>query len=77
VRQEDRYLKELVHFISLDEFRSGSRRRDVDEAHGLISWIVAKELGYFGADVALYLGVTNSCVTWFIASEQSLTLMIL
>jgi predicted transcriptional regulator len=29
-----------------------------------------RELGYSGADVARYLGVTNSCVTRFVASGQ-------
>ncbi len=56
--------------ISLNECRSGSRRRDVVEARGTISWIAVRELGYSGADVARYLGVTSSCVTRFIASGQ-------
>ena len=54
--------------ISLGELRSGSRRQDVVEAHGSISWIAVRELGYSGADVARYLGVTNSCVTRRVAS---------
>ena len=37
---------------------------------GSISWIAVRELGYSGADVARYLGVTNSCVTRFVASGQ-------
>ncbi len=53
--------------ISLAELRSGSRRRVVVEARGSISWIALRELGYSGADVARYLGVTNSCVTRFVA----------
>jgi chromosomal replication initiation ATPase DnaA len=56
--------------ISLVEFRSGSRRREVTRARGSISWIAVRELGYSGADVARYLGVTNSCVTRFVASGQ-------
>ena len=56
--------------ISLGELRSGSRRRIVVEARGSISWIAVKELGYSGADVARYLGVTNSCVTRFVASGK-------
>ena len=56
--------------ISLGELRSGSRRRDVVETRCSISWIAVRELGYSGADVARYLGVTNSCVTRFIASGQ-------
>ena len=58
------------HNISLGELRSGSRRWDVAKARGSISWIAVKELGYSGADVARYLGVTNSCVTRFVASGQ-------
>jgi predicted transcriptional regulator len=30
---------------------------------------MVRELGHSGADVARYLGVTNSCVTRFVASE--------
>ena len=56
--------------ISLGELRSGSRRRDVAKARCSISWIAVRELGYSGADVARYLGVTNSCVTRFVASGR-------
>jgi hypothetical protein len=76
VCQEDRYLKELAqqvckkYNISLGELRSGSRRRDAAKARGSISWIAVRELGYCGSDVARYLGVTNSCVTRFVASGQ-------
>jgi hypothetical protein len=56
--------------ISPGELRSGSRRREVTRARGSISWIAVRELGYSGADVARYLGVTNSCVTRFVASGQ-------
>jgi len=33
-----------------------------------MSWIGVRELGYSGADVARYLGVTNSCVTRMIST---------
>lgn len=56
--------------ISIGELRSGSRRRVVVEARGAISWIAVRELGYSGADVARYLGVTNSCVTRLVASGK-------
>ena len=37
-----------------------------------ISWIGIRELGYSGADVARYLGVTNSCITRMVlATEKS------
>jgi len=44
--------------------------RDVAKARVSISWIAVRELGYSGADVARYLGVTNSCVTRIVASGQ-------
>jgi len=28
-----------------------------------LSWLAVRELGYSGAEVARYLGVTNSCIT--------------
>ena len=49
--------------VSEKELRSGSRRNIVVQARRAISWIGVGELGYSGADVARYLGVTNSCVT--------------
>ena len=58
------------HNISPGELRSGGRRRDVAKARGSISWTAVRELGYCGADVARYLGVTNSCVTRFVAFGQ-------
>jgi hypothetical protein len=76
VCQEDRYLKGLAqqvckeHNISMGELRSGGRRRDLAEICGSISWIAVRELGYCGADVARYLGVTNPCVTRFVAPGQ-------
>jgi hypothetical protein len=36
-----------------------------------VSWIAIRELGYSGADVARYLGVTNSCITRSISSGKS------
>jgi REP element-mobilizing transposase RayT len=51
------------HRISAGELRSGSRRRDVVIARGALAWIAVRELGYSGAEVARYLGVTNSCIT--------------
>ncbi|RPH48943.1 MAG: hypothetical protein EHM85_15560 [Desulfobacteraceae bacterium] len=54
--------------ISIGELLSGSRRREVVKARSAISWIGVRELGYSGADVARYLGVTNSCVTRLISA---------
>jgi len=50
--------------------RRHRRRRVVVEARGAIAWIAVRELGYSGADVARFLGETNSCVTRFIASDK-------
>jgi len=57
------------HDVSLGELRSGSRRHPVVKARQIISWIAVRELGYSGADVARYLGVTNSCVTRSVSSR--------
>ena len=59
------------HGISLGELCSGSRRREIVEARGIVSWIAVRDLGYSGADVARYLGVTNSCITRSISSGES------
>jgi hypothetical protein len=70
VCQEDRYLKELVrYFPKRMLFRQP--QRDVVEACASISWITAREPAYSCADVARYLGVTNPCVTRFVASGQT------
>jgi len=54
--------------ISLGELCSGSRRREIVKARKIVSWIAVSELGYSGAEVARYLGVTNSCITRFLSS---------
>jgi len=59
------------HGISLGELCSGSRRSEIVEARRIVSWIAIRELGYSGADVARYLGVTNSCITRSISSGES------
>jgi putative transposase len=56
--------------VSIGELRSGGRRRAVVQARRAISWIGVRELGYSGADVARYLGVTNSCVTRLILAGR-------
>jgi len=58
------------HGTSLGELCSGSRRREIVEARGIVSWIAVRELGYSGADVARYLGVTNSCITKSVSSGE-------
>lgn len=56
--------------VSLGELISGSRRHKLIEARRIVSWIAVHELGYSGAEVARQLGVTNSCITRFIASGK-------
>ena len=52
-----------VDGVSVRELRSGSRRREMGDVRWAFSWIAVRELGYSGAQVARYLGVTTSCVT--------------
>ena len=54
--------------VSVGELRSGGRRRTAVKARRAMSWIGVLELGYSGADVARYLGVTSSCVTRMISA---------
>ena len=56
--------------VSLGELISGSRRHKLIKARRIVSWIAVHELGYSGAEVARYLGVSNSCITRFIASGE-------
>jgi REP element-mobilizing transposase RayT len=56
--------------IRSGELRSGSRRREIVIARGVMSWIAVRELGYSGADVARYLGVTTSCVTRIVSAAK-------
>ena len=56
--------------VSIGELRSGGRRRAVVKARHAMSWIGVRELGYSGADIARYLGVTNSCVTRMISAGR-------
>jgi len=58
------------HGITVRELRSGSRRREIVEARGIMSWIGVRELGYSGDDLARHLGVTNSCVTRSVSSVK-------
>jgi REP element-mobilizing transposase RayT len=56
--------------LSPAELCSGSRRRPAVRARRAISWIAVTELGYSGAEVARYLGVSGSCVTRFVAAGK-------
>ena len=56
--------------VSMGKLHSGGRRRAMVKARRALSWIGVRELGYSGADVARYLGVTNSCVTRMISTGR-------
>ena len=56
--------------VSIGELRSGGRRSAVVKARRAMLWIGVREPGYSGADVARYLGVTNSCVTRIISTGR-------
>jgi putative transposase len=49
--------------VVLTELKSGSRRQEIVKARRELSQIAVKLFGYSGAEVARFLGVTNSCVT--------------
>ncbi len=57
--------------VSFAELCSGSRRQPVAAARAVLSWVAVRELGYSGAEVARFLGVTNSCVTRTVASTRA------
>ena len=56
--------------ITLDEMRSGSRRHEVVKARGEMSQVAVQLFGFSGAEVARYLGVTNSCITRAVSSKK-------
>jgi len=56
--------------VTIEELKSGSRRRVVLESREEFSQMAVKGFGYSGAEVARYLGVTGSCVTRIVAERQ-------
>jgi hypothetical protein len=69
------YLKNQVTtatstIYTIGELRSGSRRRVAVKARRAMSLIGVRELGYSGAEVVRYFGVTNSCVTRMISTVR-------
>jgi REP element-mobilizing transposase RayT len=59
-----------VNQVTLEELRSGSRRPPVIKARGELSQAGVQLLGFSGAEIARYLGVTNSCVTRVVSSGE-------
>jgi chromosomal replication initiation ATPase DnaA len=56
--------------VTQEELRSGSRRQVVLKAREEFAQMAVKGLGYSGAEVARYMGVTGSCVTRIVADQQ-------
>jgi hypothetical protein len=56
--------------VTQEELRSGSRRQVVFKAREEFAQMAVKGLGYSGAEVARYIGVTGSCVTRVVAEQQ-------
>ena len=56
--------------VSINELCSGSRRKEILEARQVVSWIGVRKLGYSGADIARFLGVTTSCITRFLSKRE-------
>jgi len=52
------------------ELRSGIRKRGVVRARKLFCQIAVGRMGYPGAEVARYLGVTTSAVNRLVVSEE-------
>ena len=59
-----------VEGVSMGEPRSGSRKREMVIGRGVFSCLAVRELGYSGAEVARFLGVTTSCVTRAVSSGK-------
>lgn len=58
------------HGVTLEELRSGSRRHAIVGARGEMSRVAVQLFGYSGAEVARYLGVTNSCVSRAVFADK-------
>ena len=55
---------------TVEELRSGSRRQLILKVREEFAQVAVKGLGYSGAEVARYLGVTSSCVTRIVAGRE-------
>jgi hypothetical protein len=59
-----------VEGIEEAEFRSGVRKREVVRARRLFCQLAVGRMGYPGAEVARFLGVTTSSVNRLAVSEE-------
>ena len=73
VRRLDELMRELVtgEGIEEKELRSGGRRKEVIRVRRVFCQLAVRRMGYPGAEVARYLGVTTSAVNRLAASEES------
>lgn len=62
--------------VTLEELRSGSRRPPVIKARWELSQVGVQLLGFSGAEIARYLGVTNSCVTRAVSGGEKISELI-
>ena len=56
--------------LTRTELRLGSRKREVVKARRLFCQVAVGKMGYSGAEVARFLGVTTSVVNRLAASEE-------
>lgn len=52
------------------ELRSGSRKKEVVKSRRIFSQIAVLRMGYSGADVARFLGITTSAVNRLAVSDE-------
>ena len=53
-----------------EELRSGTRKREVVKARRVFCQLAIGKMGYAGAEVARFLGVTTSSVNRLVVSEE-------
>jgi hypothetical protein len=57
--------------VGEQELRSGIRKREVGRARRLFCQLAVGKMGYPGAEVARFLGVTTSAVNRLVVSQES------
>ena len=77
VRGLDELMREMVKGEGIEEggLRSGGRRKEVIRVRRIFCQLAVREMGYAGAQVARYSGVTISAMNRLAASEESRDLL--
>jgi hypothetical protein len=77
VRGLDELMREIVKGERIEEggLRSGGRGKEVIRVRRIFCQLAVRRMGYPGAEVARYLGVTTSAVNRLAASEESRELL--